>query len=302
MSPEKWGNSGLSPGIRIAQAAQIACLLEVSALKPGNVSRPHDFSDLRFEDFLLSAVAIGPAMQSARRNSVGKIIWRAIRDTQRVVNTNTNLGIVLLLSPLVKASNEVFRPNVAPGSHDLGQLKRHLSDILANLSVEDARLAYKAIRQAQAGGLGRSAQADVSEEPTITLLQAMELAKERDSVAREYVSGYHYTFDIAYPALRETYLTTRDLPQAIVQTSITLLASIPDTLIARKRGKEMAIQVSQWASEANEKGGVLTPQGRTALQTLDGNLRDERHTLNPGTTADLTAAAIFLHLVFNHIG
>jgi len=88
---------------QVAQAAQIACLLEVSAPKPGNVSRYADFTDTRFEDFLLSAVAIGPAMERAGRDGVGQIIWRAVRDTQRLVRSNTNLGMVLLLAPLAKA-------------------------------------------------------------------------------------------------------------------------------------------------------------------------------------------------------
>src|SRR5918995_3951284 len=46
----------------VAAAAQLACLLEASAPKPGNVSPGLHFHDTRYEDFLASAVAIGPAM------------------------------------------------------------------------------------------------------------------------------------------------------------------------------------------------------------------------------------------------
>lgn len=60
------------------------------------------FADLRFEDFLISAVARGPALRDAKRASVGETILKAIRDTQRFVSYNTNLGIVLLFVPLVK--------------------------------------------------------------------------------------------------------------------------------------------------------------------------------------------------------
>jgi len=117
----------------------MACLLEVSAPKPGNVNRTHDFAETRFEDFLLSAIAIGPAMAAAGRASVGRTIWRAVRDTHRLVRTNTNLGIVLLLAPLAKAC---FHAREIPG------LRAHLAQVLAGLSVEDARLAYVAIRLA----------------------------------------------------------------------------------------------------------------------------------------------------------
>ncbi len=88
----------------IAWAAQIACLLEVNAWKPGNVTRLQDFPDCCFEDFSLSAVAIGPAFLEATHKPVGMTILRAVRDTHRLVDTNTNLGMVLLLAPLAKAA------------------------------------------------------------------------------------------------------------------------------------------------------------------------------------------------------
>jgi triphosphoribosyl-dephospho-CoA synthase len=286
-------------GVRIAQAAQRACLLEVSAPKPGNVNRQHDFSNLRYEDFLSSALAIGPAMQNAGRRSIGQTIWRAIRDTQRVVHTNTNLGIVLLLAPLAKVCSAI--PTLAHSEEAereiLDQLKRSLETELTALNVDDARKAYSAIRMAVAGGLGKISVGDISEIPKITLLQAMALSQERDSIAREYTSGFPITLEIGYPALKNAYQRTHDFSSAIVQTFLTILGRVPDTLISRKLGKEKAIEVSGWAVQTLEKGGVLTASGQKSIAELDRLLRDETHSLNPGTTADLTTAAIFLFLV-----
>ena len=283
---------------RIAQAAQIACLLEASAPKPGNVNRLHDFSDLHFEDLLLSAVAIGPAMESAYKYSVGQIIFRAIQDTQLLVNTNTNLGIVLLLAPLVKACS--FGPGgyriLKPDTDNFANTREKLTAILVGLTVEDARLAYAAIRSVHAGGLGKVTQADISEEPSITLLKAMALVQENDSVASEYVSRYAITFEIGVPALKEALGAGNNLSSAIVQTFLVILSRVPDTLIARKIGKERAIQVSQWAKDVLEKGGTLAPEGWKAIAELDRELRDANHTCNPGTTADLTTATVFLYL------
>lgn len=269
----------------VAQAAQIACLLEVSAPKPGNVNRYADFADARYEDFLLSAVAIGPALAAAGRASVGQTIWRAIRDTHRRVRTNTNLGIVLLLAPLAKAALQA------------GPLRENLAQVLANLTVEDARLAYAAIRLARPGALGRVDEGDVSEEPRITLLEAMQLARERDAIAREYVSNFAITFEIGYPALRNAWSSTTSPSAAIVEAYLQILAQVPDTLIARKRGIETALQVSHWAAQVLQAGGTRTPEGWQAISELDRTLRDESHTLNPGTTADLTTAALFLFLL-----
>lgn len=291
----------------------MACLLEVSAPKPGNVNRHNDFSNTRFEDFVFSAVAIGPAMEGASRAGVGQTIWRAIQDTRRVVHSNTNLGMVLLLAPLVKAcahipfslagkdAGEEGKPESA-NSHTrpkvgVAELRKSLAQVLATLTVEDARRAYAAIRLAQPGGLGQVPEADIASEPSITLYQAMALVRERDAIAREYVSDFAITFGIAYPALKDAWHVSGDLSTAIVQAYLTILAQVPDTLIGRKRGADIAGQVSRWAENVLAMGGVFTPQGQAVLAELDRALRSEDHTLNPGTTADLTMAAIFLLLV-----
>ena len=260
-------------------------MLEVSAPKPGNVSRHADFADARFEDFLLSALAIGPALAQVNRLGVGEMIWQAIQDTRKLVRTNTNLGILLLLVPLAKAGLRA------------GNLRKSLAQILAGLTVEDARHTYAAIRLAQPGGIGHVPQADVSQEPAVTLQQAMALAQDRDTIAREYVTDFAITFEIGYPALRKAWQTAENSADAIVQAYLTILASTPDTLIARKRGAEMAAKVSGWAADALAAGGMFTAQGRRAVADLDHALRDERHTLNPGTTADLTVAALFMLLL-----
>jgi triphosphoribosyl-dephospho-CoA synthase len=271
---------------QVAQAAQIACLLEVSAPKPGNVNRYADFEDARFEDFLLSAVAIGPAIEMAATASVGQAILQAVRDTRSLVNTNTNLGTVLLAIPLSKAYHRGGR-----------NLRKELQAVLDRLTVEDARQVYVAIRMAQPGGLGRVEQGDISQEPTFSLQQAMALASERDTIAREYCTGYAITFEIGLPTLLSARRTGADLSTAIVQTFITLLAQVPDTLIQRKRGAEVARWVSNRARQVLDLGGAMTKAGRAALCQLDNELRDARHTLNPGTTADLTATVVFLALL-----
>jgi triphosphoribosyl-dephospho-CoA synthase len=286
---------------RISQAAQLACILEVVSPKPGNVDRQHDFHDTRFEDFLLSAVSIGPAIQSAGRVGVGRTILRAIQNTRRLVTSNTNLGIVLLLAPLAKAcfnTNKVkFRHSSAEAS--MNAIRKELVLILKGLTVQDARLAYQAIRLAQPGGMGQLPLGDISQEPDITLLQAMELVIERDSIAREYVNGFEITFEIGYPALQDALEAQDDTRRAIVQTYLTILSRVPDTLIGRKRGLELARQVSRRAQEVLDADGIYSVEGRQAIAAFDLELRDASHSMNPGTTADLTAAAAFLVLMGN---
>ena len=84
----------------IGSCATLACLLEATAPKPGNVHRGADFADMTFTDFVVSAAAIGPAMERAAERGVGTTVLEAVRATRRLVPVNTNLGTVLLLAPL----------------------------------------------------------------------------------------------------------------------------------------------------------------------------------------------------------
>jgi triphosphoribosyl-dephospho-CoA synthase len=278
----------MKAGREIAQLVQSVCIQEACAPKPGNVNRRHDFPDTRLEDYLLSAIAVGPAFQDAAQMSVGQIILKAACDTRRAVQSNTNLGMILLLAPLAKACLRAEAPE---------KIRQELRVILRALTVEDARLAYAAIRQANPGGLGTVPHSDVAEEPMIPLLRAMDLARDRDAVAREYVTDYAITFEIGLPALQRAGSQGASFPDSIVQAFLSILSKVPDTLIARKIGIQAALEASGLAEEVLSKGGILTSQGQAALAAMDAALRDANHSMNPGTTADLTAASLFVFLL-----
>lgn len=254
----------------IASAAQLACLLEASAPKPGNVSPGRHFHDARYEDFLASAAAIGPAFQADL--PLGATIHAAIRATSQWTRSNTNLGIVLLLAPLACAARS----------------KRPLHTVLASTTVEDAREVYAAIRLARPGGLGTATEQDVAAEPEVTLTEAMRLAADRDSIAAEYATDYRITFEIGAPTLVQARHAGCDWDEATVRTYLALLAAIPDTHIRRKHGDSVADQVSRDAEKVLSAG----PEGRALF---DHELRAAG--LNPGTSADLTAAAIYVALL-----
>jgi triphosphoribosyl-dephospho-CoA synthase len=271
--------------VDIATAAQLACLLEVSAPKPGNVSPGRHFADVRYEHFLASAAAIGVAFADAGTRSVGDTILRAATATSRWTRSNTNLGMVLLLAPLARAT--------ALG----GELRTALRQVLESTTVEDARDVYAAIRLASPGGLGEVAEQDVHEEPTVTLLEAMTLAAAHDGIAREYATTYEVTFETAVPALMRARSDRLPWDDIVVETFMTVLAASPDTHVARRGGPELAADISQRAGDVLRAGGVRSDEGRKALGYFDHSLRDPRNVGNPGTTADLTAAAIFVALL-----
>ena len=267
----------------VAAAGQLACLLEVSAPKPGNVSPERHFHDTRYEDFLASAVAIGPALADAGRQPLGRVIRRAVEDTLRWTRSNTNLGIVLLLAPVARAA-------LTEG----GSLRQRLSGVLTQTTVDDAADVYTAIRQARPGGLGESKAEDIASAPTVSLREAMALAADRDAIAREYVTDFALTFETGVPAVLAARRAGLPWTDAAVEAYLTLLENVADTHIARKLGPAEAAAVSQRAREVRAAGGTQSEPGRKALAALDAELRDPRNRRNPGTTADLTCASLFV--------
>ena len=284
----------------IGAAAQLACLLEASAPKPGNVSPGVHFGDTTYEDFLASAAAIGPALGSAGANSIGTTIRRAVQATRRWTMANTNLGLILLLAPLARAAAKCLdslEPPPIHGTVHARNLRTALGQVLGETTIGDARETYAAIRLAAPGGLGSTREQDVASEPTVTLLETMRLAADRDGIAREYATTFQTTFEIALPTLVRARQAGHDWNDAVVETFLTLLATSPDTHIARRAGQKVADDVSRQARAVLEAGGVRTVPGRAAIARMSERLRDEHNRANPGTTADITAAAIFVSLV-----
>jgi triphosphoribosyl-dephospho-CoA synthase len=169
-----------------------------------------------------------------------------------------------------------------------------LSRVLATLTVADAQAVYSAIRLADPGGLGQVEAQDVREEPTVTLREAMALAAERDTIAREYVTDYDVTFGLAVPALQRVRACGLGWPAAALESYLRVLAEVPDTLIARKRGPAAARAVSERAREVLGAGEPGSPERARAADAFDSELRGDANRLNPGTTADLVAAALFV--------
>ena len=199
-----------------------------------------------------------------------------MRATAAVTASNTNLGIVLLFAPLARAA-------VTRAGDE--SLRAALERVLAALDVDDAAAAFAGDRRRRspAGSATRSSTTSESR-PRITLREAMAAAADRDSIASEYASGYAIVFESGLPLLTDALRDGASTLDAIVSLHVGLLATHPDTLIARKAGADAARAVSQAARAVRD--------GSRTLEQLDADLRRDGHRLNPGTTADLVAATL----------
>jgi triphosphoribosyl-dephospho-CoA synthase len=247
------------------------------------VHRGADFEDLCFNDFVVSAVTIGPAMETAQQQGVGVAVMEAIRETRSRVRTNTNLGCVLLIAPLAA---------VPPQQ----SLYEGIGAVLASLTARDAERVYEAIRIATPGGLGRVEDMDVLDSPPSNLMEAMRLAAERDLVARQYTNGFAEVLNCVVPWLLAGQASKWSLTTAIVHTHVRLMAEFPDSLIARKCGIQVAQEAAARARHVLASGDPSERAYEQALRDLDFWLRSDGHQRNPGTSADLIAAGLFAAL------
>lgn len=260
---------------------QTACLWEATARKVGNVHRYADFAGTTYLDFALSAAAVAKPLDRAMYGwPFGRVLRDAVAETGRVCGQNTNLGILLLLLPLLYCDENHYA----------------VPRFLAKLDVGTTRDVYAAIRDAHPGGLGDAADQDVKDEPTVPLVAAMKLAADRDRIARQYATGFADVFEFGVPAFLTAVAKFGRIEPAVIACQLQWLAAFPDSLIARKAGDEVAEDVRRRAAGVLAVGGLDTPAGRRAGVALDAHLRSDGHRLNPGTTADLVTACLFVAL------
>jgi triphosphoribosyl-dephospho-CoA synthase len=267
---------------RIAAAFTAACRDELAAPKPGNV---HVFADghrMTAAQFIRSAqAAAGPLTMPGAR--VGRRILGAVEATSAAVGTNTNLGIILLCAPLAAA---------AEGQDT--DLRTALGDALDRLDVEDARLAFRAIVLASPGGLGDAERHDVRAPPDVSLRDAMAAAAERDRIARQYVCSFEDVFITGEAALGAARVRRGEPNLTTLAVFLAFLSAFPDTHVARKHGASVAEAVQHTARGFQARLHAAEDAAHFHADLLDWDKTLKDRGINPGTSADLTVATLFV--------
>jgi len=290
----------------IAKIAQISSALEVSGYpKPGNVHRTRDFHDMVFEDFIISGIVIGDTIKEAATHGIeinnsisfkeanlGKYILQAVRETDKWIANNTNLGIIMLLTPIAIS---------AAISSNLDELRENIHKIIVNSTIIDTIALYEAIGIADAGGMGDQEEFSVTNEEAtkeliennLNIFDVLNISSSWDSLAMELTNKMPVTYDIGYPVfskLRGEF----SINSATVITFLTILSKVPDTLISRKYGKEKANEVSNLAKEILDSFDYNTDMDEFNRKLNEFDEFLFKNKLNPGTTADLTASSIMI--------
>ncbi|MEM9410660.1 MAG: triphosphoribosyl-dephospho-CoA synthase [Planctomycetota bacterium] len=276
--------------LSIGRIASMACLLEVCASKPGNVHRGADFPDMSLNDFVVSAELVGQAIDSRKTDDLGLLILNSVKATRSLVSTNTNLGIILLLCPLAIVAND--------GDLSASALRK----LIKNSTAEDAATIYEAIRIARPGGLREVDKLDISEEPPHSILDAMSQSSDHDQIAQQYTNGFEQIFSDVVPLLEIGQQQFDSINESIIYAHVSMLARYGDSLIKRKCGQEASDHARMMACKALEPLINRDREGyHSGVAELDFWLRSDGNSRNPGTTADLITAGIFVGIINEHL-
>jgi triphosphoribosyl-dephospho-CoA synthase len=277
--------SGYAPATR-GDLVRKSILLEASAVKAGNVHPNASFPDMSYRHFVQAAECIGHAVDQCAMGSVGETILRSCQQMMQSVGVNTSLGTILLLAPLAKSAE----PRLSPQS---------LHEVLQSLDASDTIHIYQAIRISHPGGIGTADQHDLADTPPESILDAMRIASTWDDVALQYTNDFEQVFAFA-DRLRAWVDGGMRFEDAIRRLQIEVLVDRVDSLISRKLGRDAAEQVRVGASRVIAAGEYGSIEYEAAWKQFDDSLRDPNHRKNPGTIADLIAAAIFVMLATRH--
>ncbi len=264
--------------------------------KPGNVDRTHDFIDTSYEHFLASSVAVYPVFRAAAARvsgkglSVGELVRRGVEEsTAWQSGGNTHFGALLLLIPLTMAAGACER-------YEMEKMKRKATEIMLNTTMDDAIEVYRAFPKAKVKVRRDVPEFNLTDEASIqeirdkklSYYEILTISASYDLISRDLVGGFELTF--RYAARIKDFAKEKCINDAITHAYLKLLSEEEDTFITMKFGAEKSRYVKERAKRI-----VNRRYEREEIEELDAELISEG--LNPGSTADIIAAALFVSIL-----
>lgn len=239
------------------------------------------------------------AASTAAVFGVGDYCLAMTQSMMKAAGTNTSLGTILLLAPLIVSKER----------------KIPVASVLEQMTPRDSELVYRAIQEANPGGMGRTEEMDVAGPAPQSLMDAMQLASTHDDIALQFVTDFelvHQTSQRLWELTSQMSkrqasqvpsqpISTQDhtdgLEGAVQRLQVEILSERLDSLIVRKTGETIAEKVREECQELKKRMDA-GESWASKWQEIDGWMRSQRsesgkQLANPGTTADLIAASIF---------
>ena len=259
-----------------------SCLEELEAFKPGNhsiFSRIPEMNELKFK----YAAKLSSEYLIDKNLSLGESIHGAVKTCQTSLNSNYNLGIIILCAPIIK----VFQKSV-------NKPRSALRNLLINISKRDGQLILNAIEIAKPAGIKiYKGKGNIFKKNNLSFRDIMKIGSKHDRISNCYFSNYNEIFDFGLPLL--DFLKKRiSRIKAIEILYINFLCTALDSHILRKFGAKKAKIVKYKALMLNKKIKIFH-NNKTLFKEFDTYLKNSH--INPGTCADLTVTTLLIHKI-----
>ena len=273
--------------LRIKHAISASFTTEIHALKPGNVSIYSPGHGMSCADFIYSAKLCTPILAD-RDLPFSRRILDSAKKIRAQVGCNTNLGMLLLFAPIIQAAEYCQTITLA-------QLQRSITTVLESADQADTDTVFAAIRIANPAGLGQSRQHDVFAKADCSLVEAMCAAQKRDCIALQYCNHFNDIFTQGYPAIQRFADQWGNIEWAAVACYFVYLTMFADSHIVRKQGKQTAARIKAQAKPILQRLNTTDDPEQIRHELLDYDRKLKEEKINPGTSADLTAASLLLY-------
>ncbi len=277
--------------MQIEAAVSESFRIDLNALKPGNVSVHAPGHGMNAADFRRSAECSLPCL-CRTGHTPGERMLEAVRATRAAVGCNTNLGMILLFAPLVCAAERLPAARL-----EAAALRRELARVLQEMDQYESHNVATAIREAKPGGLGHAGPQDIHTGTMTHVSAAMRLARARDRIALQFDTAFGDIFNDGLGELRYFINRWNSVEWGAVAYYLGCISRYPDSHIARRHGavtawelmRESLVYASRFRSACRPE------QHRDELALFDQSLKNRG--LNPGTSADLSAAGVLVYLL-----
>ena len=275
--------------ILLKKKIKFACDTEMISLKPGNVHQYSKSYDMHVKDFFKSSLIISKCL-TKNNLDLGKKILTSVNEIQDKIKKNTNLGIILMLSPIATVVQK-------EGIISKEELLKKIKSLIKKQNIKNSIPIFKAISLTSPGGLGFSKKYDVNEPSNTNLYKAMEFAKEKDLIARQYCNGFEDIYKIGIPAYKNFYNKWGKVDWALTGVYLTFLKKFNDSHIVRNKGNKIATSIKKEAKKYYFflKNNKSLTKIKKKLLVFDKQLKSKG--INPGTIADLTVATLLFEIV-----
>ncbi len=256
------------------------CYDELRINKPGNHSSFSKILGMSEHKFKYAA-RISAEFLTNPGLSLGESVYLASKNCKIRLNSNYNLGIIILCAPLIKVT-----------MNNKLNFKNALTKLLNSISKKDGQLIIKSIRFVKPGGISNyKGSGNVNEfSEDLNFFETMKLGAKWDRISNCYINNYSEILDFGLPLLRSLKKKI-SMESAIENLYLGFLSSSLDSHIQRKHGYKKANIVMKKSLETQKKMNIFR-ENKNLLTKLDLYLK--KFHLNPGTCADLTVTTLLM--------